>query len=63
MRNVRARFQATSGYDKLHAYTNFAQGDEGPGAWYGSVNLNRLRALKSKWDPDGVFNNFNPVLL
>ncbi|KAL4768986.1 hypothetical protein BDW60DRAFT_195843 [Aspergillus nidulans var. acristatus] len=63
MRNVRARFQATSGYDKLHAYTNFAQGDEGPGAWYGSANLKRLRALKCKWDPDGVFNNFNPVLL
>ncbi|KAL3434772.1 hypothetical protein BDV09DRAFT_185530 [Aspergillus tetrazonus] len=62
MRNVRARFQATSGYDKLHAYTNFAQGDEGPGTWYGSANLKRLRALKSKWDPDGVFNNFNPVL-
>ncbi|KAL4762202.1 uncharacterized protein BDW70DRAFT_149631 [Aspergillus foveolatus] len=54
--------EATSGYDKLHAYTNFAQGDEGPGAWYGSANLKRLRALKSKWDPDAVFNNFNPVL-
>ncbi|KAL4998573.1 hypothetical protein BDV10DRAFT_201248 [Aspergillus recurvatus] len=63
MRDVRARFQATSGYDELHAYTNFAQGDEGPAAWYGSAKTERLKELKRKWDPNGLFGYHNPVLL
>ncbi|PSN68088.1 FAD binding domain-containing protein [Corynespora cassiicola Philippines] len=38
-------------------YINFAHGDEEPEAIYGS-NLERLRKLKAKWDPAGVFNQW-----
>ncbi|KAL6231955.1 hypothetical protein BDW75DRAFT_233194 [Aspergillus navahoensis] len=63
MHDIGARFQATSGYDELHAYTNFAQVDEGPAAWYGSAKMERLRELKRKRNPKGEFDYHNPVLL
>ncbi|KAL4939078.1 hypothetical protein BDV06DRAFT_231278 [Aspergillus oleicola] len=61
MRETRARFQETSGFDELHVYSNFGQGDEGPRAWYGSRNFEKLRQLKRKWDPLGVFRYNNPI--
>lgn len=43
-------------------YVNFAAGDEKPEAVYGSKErLDRLKALKAKWDPEGVFSNFQPI--
>lgn len=41
-------------------YVNFAHGDESLEAIYGS-SLPRLRALKMKWDPEGVFGQWFPV--
>ncbi|KAH8761814.1 hypothetical protein F5882DRAFT_305500 [Hyaloscypha sp. PMI_1271] len=43
-------------------YTNFANGDEEPSSLYGGgERLERLRKLKGKWDPHGVFGWFNPI--
>ncbi|KAL4742405.1 hypothetical protein BDV11DRAFT_202707 [Aspergillus similis] len=53
-------------FPRRHAITHLLFGNfysDRPEAWYGSANLKRLNLLKSKWDPDGVFNNYNPVLL
>ena len=41
-------------------YANFAHGDEKLEAIYGS-NLPRLRELKKKWDPKGVFGQWFPI--
>ncbi|PWY79153.1 FAD-binding domain-containing protein [Aspergillus heteromorphus CBS 117.55] len=61
MRAARARFQKTSGFDELAVYVNFAQGDEGPRAWYSERKLGRLQRLKRTWDPNAVFSYSNPV--
>ena len=43
-------------------YTNFANGDEEPSSLYGGgERLEKLRTLKGKWDPHGVFGWFNPI--
>lgn len=41
-------------------YVNFAHGDESLDALYGS-SLPQLRALKKKWDPQGVFGQWFPI--
>ena len=41
-------------------YANFAHGDESLEAIYGS-SLPRLRELKKKWDPKGVFGQWFPI--
>ena len=51
----------TSGFKDLAVYVNYAHGDEGPEAWYGKRKLPKLRKLKAKWDPEGLFSWFNPV--
>ncbi|KAL2862546.1 FAD-binding oxidoreductase [Aspergillus lucknowensis] len=61
MRETRARFQATSGFDELSVYVNFAQGDEGAEAWYSSRKLERLKELKRAWDPNELFSYSNPI--
>ena len=45
------------------AYTNYAYGDESLESIYGYEpwRLQRLRALKKKWDPKGKFNFYNPI--
>lgn len=60
MADVMDLFQRTSGFDELHVYSNFAQGNEGAEAWYGG-NLDRLKRLKRIWDPNGLFNYNNPI--
>ncbi len=60
MPDVMDLFQGTSGFDELHVYGNFAQGNEGPETWYGG-NLDRLKELKRIWDPNGLFNYNNPI--
>jgi hypothetical protein len=37
---------------------SFASGDERPEAIYGE-NLEKLRAMKEKWDPKGAFSFYN----
>ncbi|KAL8871121.1 MAG: hypothetical protein Q9174_002982 [Haloplaca sp. 1 TL-2023] len=47
----------------LHAYSNYANGDESMEEIYGHEGwrLEKLRALKRKWDPKGRFRYFNPI--
>ncbi|KAL9623488.1 MAG: hypothetical protein Q9160_002168 [Pyrenula sp. 1 TL-2023] len=59
--DLRDRLQQGSGRDKLHTYVNLANGDEGPEAWYGEEKLGRLRALKRRYDPEGLFGFYNDV--
>ncbi|CAF9942179.1 MAG: hypothetical protein HETSPECPRED_005383 [Heterodermia speciosa] len=60
--NLRTQMQATSGYDKLHVYQNYAH-SEPLEAFYGyeSYRLPRLQALKKKFDPGNVFGNYHPI--
>ena len=48
---------------ELHAYVNYAYGDETPRQWYGHEpwREDRLRALKQKYDPKGRFSFYGPV--
>jgi hypothetical protein len=54
-----------SGYDKLHAYVNYANRDEPLAALYGydEKRQRRLTALKQKYDPHGCFNAYRPLPL
>ncbi|KAK8123395.1 hypothetical protein PG999_003313 [Apiospora kogelbergensis] len=49
---------------KLHAYVNYASGDEGLEAIYGydQWRLEKLRRLKQTWDPKGRMDFYNPIL-
>lgn len=60
-RSLRDDFAATSGYNSLAAYVNYAHGDEQVTAIYGERKLQRLTTLKNEWDPDNVFA-FNHAL-
>ncbi|KAI9684236.1 MAG: hypothetical protein M1822_005709 [Bathelium mastoideum] len=62
-RSARAALQATSGFDNLSVYVNFAHGDEGPAAWYTPAKLENLTRLKRKWDPQERFSFYQPVPL
>ncbi|KAK2746295.1 hypothetical protein FQN55_005723 [Onygenales sp. PD_40] len=52
-----------SGRKELHAYVNYAFGDETPREWYGGEawRQDRLRALKKKYDPKGKFSFYAPI--
>lgn len=52
-----------SGREEVHAYVNYAYGDETPQQWYGyeQWRQDRLRALKEKYDPEGKFSFYAPV--
>ena len=60
-KEIRALLLKSSGQTHLELYANFARGDEGAAAWYGTENLQRLRALKARYDPKGLFSFYNPV--
>lgn len=53
-----------SGESTLATYVNYAYGDETPLAWYGSESWRqeRLRALKTEFDPEGKFSFYAPIL-
>ncbi|KAJ5150455.1 uncharacterized protein N7500_010644 [Penicillium coprophilum] len=55
---VRAAFAATSGYDGLATYVNYAHGDETLSQMFGEY-VPRLRELKSTWDPENLFGFFH----
>ncbi|KAF2095429.1 FAD-binding domain-containing protein [Rhizodiscina lignyota] len=63
LKNVRARYQATSGSNPLQVYISYASGDEDQETLYGKSKLDRLRGLKRNWDPKGVFNFNNPIII
>ncbi|KAF2199742.1 FAD-binding domain-containing protein [Delitschia confertaspora ATCC 74209] len=52
-----------TGSQELHSYVNYAYGNEGPRSWYGYEDwrMNRLRALKRKYDTKGKFSFYGPV--
>lgn len=58
------RLQLTQGCGNPdgNVYVNYARGDEKPAQMYGASKLPRLRALKSKYDPYGLFNQYNPFI-
>lgn len=47
----------------LNTYVNYASSDETPEMLYGYEpwRLERLRNLKSEYDPKGKFNFYNPI--
>ncbi|KAL8662016.1 MAG: hypothetical protein Q9202_005070 [Teloschistes flavicans] len=49
---------------RLNAYVNYAYGDETVEQIYGydDPRLSRLRALKTRYDPNGKFDFFNPII-
>lgn len=53
-----------TGREELHAYVNYAYGDEKPETWYGHEEWRRekLLALKGKYDPEGKFSFYAPVV-
>lgn len=61
-RDLLAR-QKVSGYDKLHAYVNYANRDEPLAALYGydKERQRRLTELKRKYDPHGFFNAYRAL--
>ncbi len=52
-----------SGRTQMHTYVNYAYGDESPKEWYGADawRQDRLKALKSKYDPRGRFSFYAPA--
>ena len=53
-----------SGQPTIRAYVNYAFGTEGPVQWYGSESWRqeKLKTLKKKYDPEGKFNYYAPIL-
>jgi hypothetical protein len=60
-KDVRAQLAASSGYNDLAVYINYAQGDETLEQIYGESKLPRLSALKREYDPKNVFRFNNPI--
>jgi hypothetical protein len=52
-----------TGVEKRHCYVNYANGEEGKGEMYGYAGrVERLAGLKRRWDPEGRFGFYNPVV-
>lgn len=53
-----------SGANKLHAYVNYAFGDETLPEMYGHEpwRVKKLKQLKKKYDPNGRFNFYAPII-
>lgn len=61
---LRQTIFAASSQRELHAYVNYASGDEKPESLYGFEpwRLQKLAALKRKYDPEGKFSYYAPVI-
>lgn len=61
--DLREIIRQGTGRSELHAYVNYAYGDEGPEVWYGSEQWRqiRLKSLKTKYDPSGKFSFYAPI--
>jgi hypothetical protein len=60
---VRRTLKATSGSPELHAYVNYAHGDETMEEMYGTElwGLEKLRALKEQYGLEGGFSYYAPI--
>lgn len=58
---LRSDLVATSGYDDLAVYLNYAWGDETLEQIYGKEKLPRLAKLKAQYDPDNVFRFYHAL--
>jgi hypothetical protein len=58
---LRSDLTATSGYDDLAVYQNYAWGDETLEQIYGKRKLPRLARLKARYDPDNVFRFYHAL--
>lgn len=61
---LREIIREETGSSELHTYVNYAYGTEGPKSWYGYEKSRqaRLKALKKKHDPKGVFSFYAPLV-
>ncbi|KAF2872287.1 hypothetical protein BDV95DRAFT_628008 [Massariosphaeria phaeospora] len=61
--SLRQILHEASGQDELHAYVNYAFGNEDVKSWYGyeEWRQERLLALKNKYDPDREFSFYAPI--
>ncbi|KAL2194466.1 hypothetical protein P885DRAFT_71238 [Corynascus similis CBS 632.67] len=63
-KRLRDTVAATAGTPVQHAtYVGFSHGDESAEAIWSGRNLNRLRALKREYDPQGLFSWYHPIPL
>lgn len=62
-KKTRDKFQSTNGFGQTKVYVSYGQGDETQEALYGERKLERLRALKRKYDPQQMFSWNNPILI
>lgn len=62
-KQIRAALVKGSEGGRLRAYVNYANGDESQESVYGyeKWRLERLRALKRSYDPNGRFNFYEPI--
>ncbi|KAJ3578451.1 hypothetical protein NPX13_g2106 [Xylaria arbuscula] len=60
---LRTILREGSGREELHAYVNYAYGDESAKGWYGheTWRQERLKELKMKYDPNYRFSFYAPV--
>ncbi|PSS06796.1 hypothetical protein M430DRAFT_111301 [Amorphotheca resinae ATCC 22711] len=58
---LRSDLAATSGYDDLAVYQNYAWGDETLEQIYGKEKLPRLARLKAQYDPDNIFSFYHAL--
>lgn len=59
------RWITTSGYGRLQQYVNYGHGTKDPvEALYGYEpwRLEKLRNLKAEFDPEGLFNGYQPLV-
>jgi FAD/FMN-containing dehydrogenase len=61
--SIRQTLHEADGSPQLHAYVNYAHGDETLQEMYGydAWRVRRLKSLKEKYDPHGRFNFFAPL--
>ena len=60
-RELRSDFVATSGYDDLTVYVNYAWGTESLESIYGVNKLPRLARLKARYDPNNIFRFYHAL--
>ena len=58
-KKLRSDLNSGCGNPQGNVFVNYARGDERPEQIYGQTNLPRLRLLKEKYDPKGLFNHYN----